>query len=134
MVYRRFYDAKAFYDAVYPVLLRHEAQNSLPLGNVVLGNGGGEPDGWKNVKNRIMAAVYGGNGEVLLTAIMTPPYFRNKGYAGSCVAQLSQRILDEGYRYVSLFTDLANPTSNSIYQKIGYQPVCDYEQISFQRE
>jgi len=63
--------------------------------------------------------------------VYTPPYYRNHGYAMSCVAQVSQRILDEGYAYASLFTDLANPVSNSIYQRIGYRPVCDYNEMAF---
>jgi hypothetical protein len=31
-----------------------------------------------------------------------------------------------------LFTDLANPTSNAIYRRIGYQPVCDAVEIAFE--
>ena len=30
-----------------------------------------------------------------------------------------------------LFTDIANPTSNKIYQAIGYEPVIDIDQWSF---
>ncbi len=288
MTYKRFYDAKAFYDATYSILLKHEAQNSLPLGNVVIGNNGGEPDGWRNTENWVMSTVSDDAGKILLVSIMTPPYnitmyetdnlpndealnclcdnifkdnikvpgitsenvlaerfakiytnkmnmkykvhenmriyilnevnkdipiighlrkaekrdmcflpywhngfnsdcdlgsqdlneavknieraiehgmlfiledngvpvtmaaaqreiingrcvglvytppyFRKNGYATSCVAQVSQKVLDMGYRYVSLFTDLSNPTSNSIYQKIGYRPVCDYNEVRF---
>lgn len=57
--------------------------------------------------------------------VYTPPYFRGKGYASSCVAQISQMALDNGYKKCVLNADLANPTANSIYQKIGYKPVCD---------
>lgn len=57
--------------------------------------------------------------------VYTPPYFRGKGYASSCVAQISQIALDRGFTKCVLYTDLMNPTSNSIYQKIGYKPVCD---------
>lgn len=55
--------------------------------------------------------------------VYTPENLRNRGYATSCVASLSQLLLDEGYEFCSLFTNLSNPTSNSIYQKIGYKPV-----------
>ncbi len=58
--------------------------------------------------------------------VYTPPAYRQRGYASSCVAALSQTLLDRGCRYCFLFTDLANPTSNHIYQTIGYQPVCDW--------
>jgi len=64
--------------------------------------------------------------------VYTPPYFRGKGYASSCVAQLSQLILDKGFTRCALYTDLANPTSNSIYQKIGYNPIGDSLEIKFE--
>lgn len=288
MKYKRFNDAKEFYNVTFSILLKHEAQNSLPLGNVVLGNNGGELSGWRNTNNWYMSIVCDNIGSILLVAIMTPPfnmtlyetdnlsndsaldclckniyeeniavpgvtsenklaerfakaytkltdmtynvhknmriytldkvnenipltgimrtaekkdlcflpywhnsfhtdcdlgaqnledsfsnvsrainhkslfvledngmpvsmastlreivtgrcigmvytphYFRKNGYASSCVAQVSQIVLDMGYKYVSLFTDLLNPTSNSIYQKIGYKPICDYNQIAF---
>ncbi len=63
--------------------------------------------------------------------VYTPPNFRRRGYASACVAALSQRLLDSGYQYCALFTDLANPTSNHIYQQIGYRPVCDFDEIEF---
>ena len=56
-----------------------------------------------------------------------PPERRRHGYASACVAALSERLLSEGRRFCFLYTDLANPTSNAIYQKIGYQPVCDVD-------
>lgn len=62
--------------------------------------------------------------------VYTPPEERGRGYASACVAALSQLILDEGKEFCTLFTDLANPTSNSIYQKIGYRPVCDFAQYT----
>lgn len=64
--------------------------------------------------------------------VYTPPYERSKGYATSIVAQLSQMALDKGFTKCVLYTDLANPTSNSIYQKIGYTPVCDSLQLKFE--
>lgn len=63
---------------------------------------------------------------IAIGPVYTPPHQRGKGYASSCVAQLSQLQLDQGRAFCTLFTDLANPTSNKIYQNIGYQPVCDY--------
>ncbi|MCS6825651.1 MAG: GNAT family N-acetyltransferase [Caldilinea sp.] len=62
--------------------------------------------------------------------VYTPPHLRGRGYASACVAALSQRILDEGKAFCTLFTDLANPTSNHIYQQIGYRPVCDFAQYA----
>lgn len=64
--------------------------------------------------------------------VYTPPYLRRKGYATSIVAQISQLALDQGFTKCVLYTDLANPTSNSIYQKIGYMPICDSLQLKFE--
>ena len=63
--------------------------------------------------------------------VYTPPYFRNRGYATACVAGVSRLILERGFAKCVLYTDLANPTSNSIYQKIGYRPLCDSVEIRF---
>jgi uncharacterized protein len=64
-------------------------------------------------------------------AVYTPPEFRKKGYATSCVAELSRNILAGGKQFCVLYTDLANPTSNSIYQKIGYVGIADSVQHTF---
>ncbi len=64
--------------------------------------------------------------------VYTPPELRNRGYASACVAALSQHLLDGGWQFCCLFTDLANPTSNSIYQRIGYRPVCDFNEYNFE--
>jgi predicted GNAT family acetyltransferase len=66
-----------------------------------------------------------------LGPVYTPPEHRKKGYATACVAVLSQQLLDQGCHACFLFTDLANPTSNHIYQMIGYQPVADWRDYSF---
>jgi hypothetical protein len=63
--------------------------------------------------------------------VYTPPEYRGKGYGSSCVAALSQILLSRGHKYCFLFTDLANPTSNHIYQAIGYQSVGDLYDYSF---
>lgn len=64
--------------------------------------------------------------------VYTPPYYRGKGYASSCVAQISQIALDKGFTKCVLYTDLLNPTSNSIYQKIGYNAICDSLMLRFE--
>lgn len=68
---------------------------------------------------------------VAIGLVYTPPELRGRGYASACVAQVSQRMLDSGYRFCTLYTDLANPTSNHIYQAIGYRPVCDINEYLF---
>jgi len=68
---------------------------------------------------------------ITISGVYTPPEFRRIGYASALVARLSQHMLESGYHFVNLFTDLSNPVSNSIYKKIGYHPVCDFRMIRF---
>lgn len=63
--------------------------------------------------------------------VYTPSEHRGKGYASANVAALSQHLLNTGRKFCYLFTDLANPTSNKIYQKIGYCQVCDFASYRF---
>jgi len=65
--------------------------------------------------------------------VYTPPEVRGRGYASALVAGVSQAELDAGRRFCFLFTDLANPTSNHIYQTIGYEPVRDVDVYRFDR-
>lgn len=65
-------------------------------------------------------------------AVYTPAEHRKKGYASACVAHLSQHILDMGKQFCFLFTDLANPTSNHIYQTIGYLPISHVDEYRFE--
>ena len=59
-------------------------------------------------------------------SVYTPPALRRRGFASALVAAVSAVGLASGKEVCVLYTDLANPTSNSIYQKIGYRPVCDW--------
>jgi predicted GNAT family acetyltransferase len=63
--------------------------------------------------------------------VYTPSALRGRGYASALTAAVSQRALDAGAEEVVLFTDLANPVSNSIYQHIGYRPVEDRVVLAF---
>jgi len=63
--------------------------------------------------------------------VYTPPEARNHGYASALVAAASQAQLDDGRRFCFLFTDLANPTSNAIYERIGYVRVCESAMVAF---
>jgi ribosomal protein S18 acetylase RimI-like enzyme len=55
--------------------------------------------------------------------VFTPPELRGRGYASACVATLSENLLAAGRRFCFLYTDLANETSNALYQRIGYERV-----------
>jgi uncharacterized protein len=63
-------------------------------------------------------------GVIRVQAVYTPPEWRNHGYAGACVADLSRRMQEAGHRCI-LYTDLGNPTSNSVYRRIGYRAVAE---------
>jgi uncharacterized protein len=65
--------------------------------------------------------------------VYTPPELRGRGYASALTAALTQELLASGRRSCLLFTDLANPTSNAIYQRIGYRPLGDLSLWSFGR-
>lgn len=69
---------------------------------------------------------------ITVNYVYTPPALRGKGYATSCVARLSQRMLDDGYRFCMLFADHANPTSTGIYRRLGYQPLGDFHAHRFE--
>ncbi len=68
---------------------------------------------------------------ISINLVYTPKEYRKKGYARSCVASLTERLLREEYKYCTLYTDLMNPTSNKIYQEIGYKEVGDILAIDF---
>lgn len=68
---------------------------------------------------------------ITISLVYTPAELRGRGYATACVAILSQQLLDEGYQFCTLFTDLSNPVSNHIYEKIGYTAVADFHEYFF---
>jgi predicted GNAT family acetyltransferase len=70
-------------------------------------------------------------GVVQVSAVYTPPENRNRGFASACVAALTTRILANGHRAM-LYTNLANPTSNSIYRRIGYRAVEEWIRYRFE--
>ncbi len=70
-------------------------------------------------------------GVLRVQAVYTPPYRRNRGYAGACVGDLSRRMREEGYGCI-LYADLGNPTSNSVYRRIGYNAVAEALRYRFE--
>lgn len=89
---------------------------------------------WVDAETVSMAG-FGGetpNG-VRIGPVYTPPELRGRGYASALTAELSAELLAAGRSYCFLYTDLANPTSNRIYQNIGYEFVCDSAAYAFER-
>jgi predicted GNAT family acetyltransferase len=102
---------------------------SSPSGGILLWEDAGEP---------VSIAGWGGptpNG-IRIGPVYTPPELRGYGYATALTAELSQRLLDGslfagGRRFCFLYTDLGNPTSNAIYERIGYRRVAESAEIVF---
>jgi hypothetical protein len=90
---------------------------------------------WEDGGVPVSMATYSGAtpNSLRIGGVYTPPAHRGRGYASACTAAVSQRILDLGKSFATLYTDLKNPTSNHIYQEIGYKPVCDATLYMFER-
>jgi predicted GNAT family acetyltransferase len=71
-------------------------------------------------------------GQIRVAPVYTPAPLRGRGYAGAATAEVSRLARQRGADEVLLFTDLANPTSNGLYQRIGYRPVADFAVYDFQ--
>lgn len=67
-----------------------------------------------------------------VSGVYTPPEHRGHGYASAIVAAATTHALTHGANRCMLYTDLANPTSNKIYQAIGYHRLTDARQYLFQ--
>jgi RimJ/RimL family protein N-acetyltransferase len=70
-------------------------------------------------------------GMVRLLAVYTPREHRAKGYAAAAVTTVTRTALDAGAADVVLFADLDNPTSNALYQRLGYTPIEDRSTVEF---
>ncbi|TDT38004.1 putative GNAT family acetyltransferase [Streptomyces sp. BK208] len=70
-------------------------------------------------------------GQIRIAPVYTPAHLRGRGYGGAATAAASRAALGAGAAQVLLFTDLANATSNALYQRIGYRPVADFAVYDF---
>ncbi|MFJ3725441.1 GNAT family N-acetyltransferase [Streptomyces sp. NPDC090045] len=61
--------------------------------------------------------------------VYTPPALRGRGYAAGATHAATRAAHAAGATEVLLFTDLANPTSNGVYQRLGYTPVEDRAEV-----
>jgi predicted GNAT family acetyltransferase len=68
---------------------------------------------------------------IRISLVYTPPAQRGRGYATALVASQSAWLLANGFGFCFLFTDLANPTSNAIYERIGYRQVAEAASYEF---
>lgn len=68
---------------------------------------------------------------ISVSGVYTPKNLRKRGYASGVVAGASQKMLDSGKQFCVLYTDVANPTSNKIYQQIGYKEIATSKYFVF---
>ena len=61
--------------------------------------------------------------------VYTPPRLRGRGYATACVASLTRLILNQGYAFACLYVDRTNARSVGIYERIGFRPVSDFDDV-----
>jgi predicted GNAT family acetyltransferase len=96
----------------------------LGYGGISLWQAGGRPVAMGAVTRQVA-------GMVRIGPVYTPPEFRGAGYASAVTAGLSLRAREAGAAEVLLYTDLDNPVSNSIYQRVGYRAVEDRVVLTF---
>jgi predicted GNAT family acetyltransferase len=70
-------------------------------------------------------------GQVRVDPVYTPAHLRGRGYAGAVTVEVSRAALDAGAKEVVLYTNAANPTSNALYQRLGYRPLTDVAAYDF---
>jgi predicted GNAT family acetyltransferase len=91
---------------------------------------------WVHDVNDVVVAMSGHTGPtpngIRIGPVYTPPESRGNGYASRLVAAESQWLLDSGRRFCFLYTDLENPTSNSIYERIGFRRTAESAEYSFE--
>ena len=101
-----------------------EAARRVGAGQIALWEVAGE-----TVSMAGFSAVVLGQGRV--SPVYTPPELRGRGYAAGATAAATAALMTAGAKDVLLFTDLANPTSNALYQRLGYRPVDDWVTLDF---
>lgn len=100
------------------------ADERLSYGGITLWEADGVPVSVAGVTRAVA-------GMVRVGPVYTPPAQRGHGYAAGATVAVSRAALDAGATDVLLYTDLANPTSNALYQRLGYHPVEDRLFLSF---
>jgi GNAT superfamily N-acetyltransferase len=104
--------------------VRPQVDDRLSHGGITFWRVGGEPVSLAG-RTRTVA------GAVRVAPVYTPAEHRGRGYGAAATAAVTRAVLDEGVEEVLLYTDLANPTSNRLYDRLGYTPVEDTISLSF---
>jgi len=70
-------------------------------------------------------------GVARVAPVFTPPDHRRHGYGAAITAACAADALARDAAHVVLFTDVENPTTNAIYQQIGFRPIADRCTVHF---
>jgi predicted GNAT family acetyltransferase len=89
---------------------------------------------WEDAGESVSVSGFGGETPtgIRIGPVYTPPGLRGRGYASALVAELSRSLLAAPRDFCFLYTDLANAASNRIYQRLGYERVCDSADYAFE--
>lgn len=68
---------------------------------------------------------------VTLDMVYTSPEHRKKGYAKSCVAGLSRKLIHSGTAFCTIYTDETNALTHKIYREIGYEEIHQLSELTF---
>ena len=126
----------AFEQEVVPPRIRSEPEERRRRAEAVFSSDEGGYWLWEEAGHPVSMTGVGSltpNG-IRVGPVYTPPDLRGRGFATSLVASVSREHLSAGLRFCFLHTDLANPTANAIYQRIGYERVCDSTVIAFEAD
>ncbi len=104
--------------------IARQVDDLLEFGGMTVWESGGEP---VSMAGRSRASA----GMARILNVYTPPDRRGRGYGGAATVAATEAALADGVTDVVLFTDLANPTSNGLYQRLGYRPVEDRTVVRF---
>ena len=66
-----------------------------------------------------------------IAVVYTPPDVRGRGHATACVGALCRLLIGSGWGYCALFADLENAAANRVYRKVGFEPICEYDEYVF---
>jgi len=127
---------QAFADESLPDTMRDpESTRRTVAGHLVADAAQGGFWIWEDRGRAVSISGHGGRtpSGIRIGPVYTPPDVRGRGYATGLVAAQSAWLLALGRRFCFLYTDLANPTSNGIYRRIGYVQRHEALDIGFER-
>jgi len=104
--------------------VRPAVDDRLAYGGITLWIDGGEP---VSLAGRTRSVA----GMARVAPVYTPPEYRGRGYGAAATVAVTRAAIDDGLRDLLLYTDLANPTSNRLYARLGYKPVEDIVSLTF---